>query len=703
VVSARAAAFAVALAAFEAPALAQSLASAAAASESVRRLRADVAYLASDALKGRRAGTPESDAAAAWVAESFRRIGLLPGATRGSYLQSFDFIEDVELGPGNRLTTGETSGERTWAPGTDFRPLAFSSPGAVSGEVVFAGYGIVAPGLSRDDYAGLDVKGRIVLVLRGSPDGGGLGSPFWPWLALREKASAARTKGAAALLVATGPRVKDAKDELVDLRTDPAFSDAGLPALAVKRAVAEALFAGSGRTFEDAQRILDGAKRSSPVALASHASLTADVTPRRVKTANVIGVLPGADATVNTDVIVVGAHYDHLGLGGAGSLEAEARAVHPGADDNASGVAGMLELARLCAAKRGTLRRSLLFIAFGAEEEGTLGSLHFTGSPTVPARSLVAMLNLDMVGRLRDGRLAVHGIATSPGWTPLLRSANEETGLKLTLEESRFGPSDHSPFSAAKIPALFFFTGVHDDYHRPSDTPDKLNYAGEAKVLGLLVRVVEGLANAPARIESVRKNGTLRVQPFPGRGPNRPCRKCSLSTALAAILSSSPGCWRGGDAPFSPRWAARRLSESRKPSDRTSSSSTSSLPMRRSSRPGASSCPTRWRESSPRSSWPRPRGRLRRGGRAPDTSPCAPPTGPASSRRSRAYSRSSSAPRPGCRWMPRSPSGAPASRAAAGSRISPAAASSLPAPTSSPWERASRSPSCCRMTSPAGS
>ena len=510
----KAAAFAVVLAAFEARALAQSLASTAATSEAMRRLRSDVSVLASEALKGRRAGTPGADEAAAFVAESFRRIGLLPGATRGSYLQAFDFIEDADAGPRMSLTTGEDTANRSWRPGTDFRPLPFSAPGEVSGEVVFAGYGIVAPALSRDDYAGLDVKGRIVLVLRGSPDGGGLGSPFWPFVPLREKAAAARARGATALLAVTGPLPKEAKDELVNLRTDSAFSDAGLPALAVKRAVAEALFAGSSRTLEEAQRILDGTGRFASAVLSTRASLVVDLTARRVKTANVIGVLPGSDATVNSDVIVVGAHYAHLGLGEAGSLEPDSpRKVHPGADDNASGVAGMLELARLCAEKRGTLRRSILFIAFGAEEEGTLGSLHFTRAPTVPPRSILAMLNLDMVGRLRDGRLAIHGTGTSRDWEPLLRKANERTGLKLILADSGFGPSDHSPFCAAGIPVLLAFTGLHEDYHRLSDTPNKLNYEGETRILQLLTGVVVDLANAPERIGNVPKNGTLGAQP----------------------------------------------------------------------------------------------------------------------------------------------------------------------------------------------
>ena len=470
--------------------------------EAGKRIRADIDALSSDELNGRRAGTADADRAAAYVESAFRRIGLLPAGVRGTYRQSFDFVDAVDLGPKNALaTSGSAPIGRTWSVGTDYRPLAFSAAGTIEGDVVFAGYGIVAKELSYDDYQGIDVNGKIVLVLRYGPEGADPKSRFWPYVALRQKAAAARERGAKALLVATGPNTRDVSDDLVALRTDASFSDAGLVALSLKRPVAESLFGGSGTTLADAQKAVDEKGRPAPLALRkARVSAVADVTPRRSKTSNVLGLLPGADPSRNTEFVVVGAHYDHLGLGGAGSLEEKPEGkIHHGADDNASGVAGVLELARSLVPMRGVLKRSILFVAFGAEEEGTLGSLHFTKSPTVPLESVVAMVNLDMVGRLRDDRLAVHGVGTSPAWKPLVAKANEGPGLKLALHEGGFGPSDHATFFAARRPVLFLFTGNHADYHRATDTVEKINVDGLEKVLRFLAPVVTGVANGDER------------------------------------------------------------------------------------------------------------------------------------------------------------------------------------------------------------
>jgi aminopeptidase YwaD len=484
---------------------------AAALSPAAARVQGDVAFLASDDLKGRRAGTPEADRAAAWIVDQFKRIGLSPAGPNGAWLQPFDFIDGVDLGPKNRLETGTAGTQKTWAVGTDFRPLAFSAAGAAEGEVIFAGYGIVAKDLGYDDYQGLDVKDKVVLVLRYSPDGDDEKSPFSPFAALRFKAAAAHEKGARAILVAAGPLTKDVPDDLIALRTDAAFSDAGIVAMSVRRHVAETLLAGSGKTLEAAQRAIDEAKKPASLAVSgSHIALNVDVTPHRARTSNVIGLLKGSDAAKSAEIVVVGAHYDHLGLGGSTSLAAgSGPQIHHGADDNASGVAAMLETARDLAAKRATLPRSVLFIAFAAEELGTLGSLHFTKNPTVPWDSVVAMLNMDMVGRLRGDKLDVQGVGTSPAWKGLVESSNAEAKLKLALLEGGFGPSDHSPFYAAKKPVLFAFTGAHADYHKPSDTADRIDAEGIVRVVKFVEPVVAAVAAAPERIPfSEVKGGT---------------------------------------------------------------------------------------------------------------------------------------------------------------------------------------------------
>jgi hypothetical protein len=292
----------------------------------------------------------------------------------------------------------------------------------------------------------------------------------------------------------TGPRPAGAKDELVALRGDAALSDAGIPSFSVKRAVAEALMSGSGATLEEAQKAIDESGKPASRALRRGVEGMADVSPRRSTTRNVLGLLPGAAGTQET--IVVGAHYDHLGTGPiSASLEPSPEGkVHAGADDNASGVSGLLELARRLSKQ--PRQRAILFAAFGAEEEGTLGSSHFVKEPPVPLASVVAMLNMDMIGRLRDDSLAVNGTGTSARWPKLLEEANAGVGLKLKGSEGGYGPSDHSPFYAAGRPVLYFFTGAHGDYHRSTDTADKINAEGIARVAGVVEGIVSRLAGS---------------------------------------------------------------------------------------------------------------------------------------------------------------------------------------------------------------
>jgi len=480
-------------------------------SVAARRVQDDVKRLASADWKGRRAGTAEADQAASWIAGQWKRLGLRP-AFSGSYLQSFGFIDGVVLGTANRL---QVNG-RGFRSGQEFRPLAFSAPGQAAGEVVFAGYGIVAKDLGFDEYQDLEVRGRIVLALRFAPGGDDTQSQWGPFMALRLKAAAARERGAAALLVVAGPLTPGAQDELVPARADASLVDAGLPVLSVRRSVAEALLAGAEVSLEQAQGRVDAGKPAS-FPLATRASLAADVAPKRASSSNVAAVLPGTDPTAAA--IVVGAHYDHLGLGLSGSLDPKPDGkVHHGADDNASGVAGVLELARRLAPQRGTLVRSVVFVAFGAEELGTLGSSYFVKNPPLPLDRIAGMANLDMVGRLRENTLDVHGLGTSPVWKPLLEASNHGPGLKLRLHEGGFGPSDHNAFYVADKPVLFFFTGVHADYHRPSDTADKLEAQGLVRVVDLVEGVVTRLATTTTPVVFTRVAADQEQQASAARG-----------------------------------------------------------------------------------------------------------------------------------------------------------------------------------------
>jgi hypothetical protein len=477
------------------------------------RLRADVTRLAGEEWQGRRAGSPGAERAANWIAGQFRRIGLAPGGSRGSYLQAFSFIDGVVLGPRSRLSTGAGGPATSWKPSLDFRPLAFSAAGSARGEVVFAGYGIVAKDLGYDDYEGLDVRDRIVLLLRQGPDGQDPQSRWAAFTSLRQKAWVAREKGAAGVLFVLGPRTEG--DELAPLRSDASLTDAGLPLVSVRRAVTDAWFAAASTTLEAAQRAIDESGRPRPLTLpGARAELVTDVSPRRATTHNVVGVLGRG-----TEALVVGAHYDHLGTGAPGSLEPSPEGkVHHGADDNASGVAGLLELARRLAARREPLARRIVFVAFGAEELGVLGSTHFVKEPPVPWPSVAAMINLDMIGRLRQDTLDLHGVGTSPVWKGLVEESNRAVGLRLRYREGGYGPSDHSPFYAAGKPVLAAFTGVHSDYHKPSDTADKVDVDGIDRIVSLLEPVLASLASSPSPVAFTRVAAEKDLPASGGRG-----------------------------------------------------------------------------------------------------------------------------------------------------------------------------------------
>ncbi|MFL6209593.1 MAG: M20/M25/M40 family metallo-hydrolase [Pyrinomonadaceae bacterium] len=541
---------------------------------SAARLRADVTYLASDKLDGRRTGTPGAEKAARYIADEFKRLGLKPGASRqfnfaagqnkseeqqATYLQSFPYVASVEAGKGNAMAFTRKLGEMvggTSAPaldlrvGEDWMPLAWSANGRIErSAVVYVGYGITANDLNHDDYANVDVKDKIALAFVGTPDGDNPHGAFARYNDLRFKAAATRDHGARALLLIT--REENFKDDkLAHLHLDDNVAgDAGLPVALISRQVARSAI----EAFEAHEAALNAQSGSAPpngasqqsaqpatgaaapaknfsIALNNIAfSLTTDLMRREAPAANVIGVLPGSDMKVQDELIIIGAHYDHLGRGGQGSLAAREGEIHHGADDNASGTAALLELARLFSAVRP--RRTLVFIAFSGEEEGLLGSAYYVKQPARPLAQTVAMINMDMVGRLQDNKLNVGGVGTAAEWRELVGRTNNELKVHVTagaavaeraaapaevpivtaangqviataalgqrftlaLSDDGYGPSDHSSFYARQIPVLFFWTGTHEDYHKPSDTADKINYDGEARIVALVRDVVRGV------------------------------------------------------------------------------------------------------------------------------------------------------------------------------------------------------------------
>ena len=488
---------------------------------SAERIMRHVRYLSSDELQGRRAGTRYADKAADYIAEQFKSYGLKPGA-RETFLKPFAFVAGVKTGDSNRFEVNTGSDSRTLKLGEEFMPLAFSSPGVARGGVVFAGFGISAPELQYDSYAGADVKGKIVLVLKGSPDGDNPHGRFAeftrPGLEIQNKTLKAREKGAAGVVfLSTEPSFKG--DRLSRLQHDLNFLDAGIPAAVISKDAGDRIFAANDSSLA---AMLDGAKAAGrAVALKTTALFKSDVIKIEGRSSNVVGVIEGSDPQLSSQAIVIGAHYDHLGLGGPESLAANPEGqIHHGADDNASGTAGLLELARTLTLERKNLKRSVVLVAFCGEELGLLGSAAYTKDPTAPLDSTIAMLNMDMIGRLRNNSLFVGGVGTSPAWKPMLESINSQSGggaqqFQLSFGQDGFGPSDHQSFYVRDIPVLFFFTGSHDDYHKPTDTAEKINAEGAARVATLVGRIAESIAAAPERIAFTK----VKVESRPtGRG-----------------------------------------------------------------------------------------------------------------------------------------------------------------------------------------
>lgn len=477
---------------------------------SASKLQQHVSYLASDALDGRRTGTAGANDAARYIAGEFARLGLRPGTSgpasrRGSqmmarYLQSFPYVAGVELGQKNEIVVGsQRLGLRD-----EWTPLGSSANANVSGSLVFVGYGIKAAELNHDDYQGLPVSGNIALALAGTPDGENPHGQFFRFTDVRWKAIAARDAGAKALLVISGePDFK--QERLARINYDNLAGEAGLPIAVVSQQALAKLAPGVDVEQLDlgALRKLAAAKQQSSVKpIAGPVTVTTDVVRKSVPAYNVIGILDGSDPSLKSEAIVIGAHYDHLGRGGEGSLAPRSGEIHHGADDNASGTAGLLELARMFASERPRPKRTIVFIAFGGEEEGLLGSNYYVNHPVSPLAKTVAMLNMDMIGRMKDRKLVIGGVGSAKEWREIIAqgTADATRSFDLTLNEDGFGPSDHSSFYGKQIPVLFFWTGTHNDYHKPSDTFEKINYADQTRIVNLVAYVVRNLDTAAQRV-----------------------------------------------------------------------------------------------------------------------------------------------------------------------------------------------------------
>ncbi len=605
-----------------------------------QRLLDELKYLASDELEGRGVGMAGLDKAADFVANAFREAGLQVTVDNGDAFQEFEVTRGAELTSPNTLAfIGPDGKQIELTYDQDFRTCSFGTSGEFSVPIVFAGYGIDAEDKGYNDFAHIDVEGKVVIAMRCTPrqgvtEGPFSGQEFAQYAALNSKLAAARRHKAAAVLFVNDPhtgraeahklaeQLEKARQSVIDAaiafvsgdegsgetashdphvdphspHESPAAADphaapattpadphsdvetdgdphapqghgagglegeasnqqhladtvrhlqevqglleshnsdplmefgyngyrggGSLPAFQITQQTADRLLqAALGTTLADLEAKIDEAGAPQSVELPEWtAQGQTSLKLVREPVRNVIGVLEGQGPLAD-ETIVIGAHYDHIGLGGDGSMSPGVKEIHNGADDNASGTTALIELARRLASRKEPLPRRLVFIAFTGEERGLLGSAHYVKEPLFPLENTIAMFNMDMVGRLTDDKLTVFGTGTSTRWEEVLEAIAAKQGLQVIPKPEGFGPSDHSSFYAKEIPVLHFFTGTHSDYHRPTDDWEKINFDGIERVIQMMEELVVATATTAERPAYVVVKGRASIQPREGSRP----------------------------------------------------------------------------------------------------------------------------------------------------------------------------------------
>ncbi len=441
------------------------------------RIASDVAWLAAPEREGRGVGTPGLVAAGEWLEKQYAAIGLEAAGDNGTFRQAFQVTTSVKQADASSLKVGNNAVLKD-----SYVPMGFSAQGKVKGKAVLAGWGITDEALGLDDYKGVSVKGKWVVVKRFAPEHPKLNTTEAQRSAgdLRKKAFVARSKGAVGMIVVDMPEPAGALPKDFKLPPEaplPALhpegtGDAGIPVLVVKRAVLE----------KDWSKLTKGQ--------AVDVALDLALEFQKTDAFNVVAVLKAKTAS-GLPPVIIGAHYDHLGFGGRDSLAPDKHEAHLGADDNASGTAALLEIARQLVAVRDTLKRDVVFASFSGEETGVLGSSHAVASHADWVKPGGVMMNLDMVGRLRGNTLNVLGSESAEEWKGLIMQACDEARVRCTASGDGYGPSDHMPFYTAGVPVLHFFTGAHSDYHKPSDTADKVNAVGAGQVAQIVATLAQ--------------------------------------------------------------------------------------------------------------------------------------------------------------------------------------------------------------------
>jgi len=459
-------------------------------------LQKQIGFLASDSLKGRKPGTLEDGVASAYIRDCFSKAGLKLLFDNG--FQKFEIVSDVKAGEHNSMSfDGFTATQNV-----DFTPLSFSSSASITAPIVFAGYGfdLDLDSLKWNDYKNIDVKDKWTIILRGDPEPEKQNSAFIAYEQERGKVLTAKDKGAVGVLLVT-PSDIEKKDVIMHTQYDKSPSDAGIPVFSITRELADKLLASMNYSISTLETEMKENHKPVSLYLEPTVSATSDVVKTRVIAQNVAAIIEGSDPVLKNEYVVIGAHFDHLGMGGegSGSRAPETLAVHNGADDNASGTAGVVELAQKLAANRSQLKRSVVFVAFTGEEMGLLGSKEFVNKPPIDLKKVNAMINMDMIGRLNPttNSIIVGGTGTSAEADSLLKILEVGRPFKTTHSTDGYGPSDHASFYSENIPVFYFTTGAHDEYHTPADDADKINYSGQISVLEMVYDLSKILANSP--------------------------------------------------------------------------------------------------------------------------------------------------------------------------------------------------------------
>ena len=452
---------------------------------------AHIKYLASDNLNGRLPGTPGSKLAIDYISKHWEAQGVEPAGTKG-YKQPFSFINSVSLGKRNMLRIRNS--RKQYIVQKDFIPIGSSGNGSINEDVVFIGYGLdINDSLSWRDYADIDVRGKWVLLLLDGPDGDSPHSPYGRHKTLYNKIIVARDHGAGGILFMNRFQTED-ENNLRTLQYRQSSSTVGLPVIQITHSLADEMLIKHGQSIAELRSKLD--EQLTPLSFTVDCKVSANVNLKFGKeiATNMIGFIEGNDPVLKDEYIIVGAHFDHLGLGGrrSGSLNPDTLIIHNGADDNASGTAGILELSYKFISNRHLLKRSVLVICFDAEEKGLLGSKYYVKNPARNISNTAMMVNMDMVGRLNDSPVVLGGVGSSGNFVNIIEDASNRHTLEIetNMGGMDFGRSDHASFYRENIPVLFFFTGAHEDYHKPTDDWDKIDYKGEKKILDFIYDLI---------------------------------------------------------------------------------------------------------------------------------------------------------------------------------------------------------------------